>query len=48
MEKEAETMAHFLPGVVAVEMIIIARVLHFSAKLQEGEASLAARDRRRV
>lgn len=48
MKKEAEIMAHFLPGVVDVEMMIIDRVLHFSAKLQEGETSLAARDRRRV
>lgn len=45
MKKEAEIMAHFLPGVVALEMIITVRVFHFGAKLQEGE-TCAARDRR--
>lgn len=36
MKKAAEIMAHFLPGVGALEMLIVARGLRFSAKLQEG------------
>ena len=41
VKKEVIIVAHFLLGVVALEMIIGGGVLHLGADLQDGEASPA-------